>query len=171
MPTRLTGVHCALFAFLLLPAMAHAQSTFGDIRGTTRDPQGLALPNATVILHNTGENTTRTEISDDNADFLFENLKPGTYALTAVKAGFSGSPTTTIELDARQSARVDLALSLASVQESVLGSGYITTDRYRRCDRRRHQGNESVGPDAAQFSGANHQPARRPGLVTERHDR
>jgi hypothetical protein len=119
MPNRRTRVHYTLFAFLLLPVIAHAQSTFGDIRGTTRDPQGLALPNATVILHNTGENTTRSAITDGNANFLFENLKPGTYDLTATKSGFSGSPTATIELAARQSARVDLALSMASVLESV----------------------------------------------------
>jgi len=116
---RRTRVHYALFAFLLLPVIARAQSTFGDIRGTTRDPQGLALPNATVTLHDTGENTTRSTIGDDRGDFLFENLKPGTYAMTATKVGFSGSPTVTIELDARQSARVDLALSVGSVLESV----------------------------------------------------
>jgi hypothetical protein len=143
MPRRRTRLHYALFALLLLPVIARAQSTFGDIRGTTRDPQGLALPNATVTLNNTGENTTRSAITDNNGNFLFENLKPGTYALTATKAGFSGSPTATIEL----------------------------ADRYRRCDRRRHQGNESVGPNAAQFSRANHQPPRRPGIVTERDHR
>src|SRR5271170_2529347 len=119
MPNRLTRVYYTLFAFLLLPAIARAQSTFGDIRGTTRDPQSLVLPGATVILNNTGENTTRSAITDDNGNFLFENLKPGTYALTATKTGFSGSPMTTIELAARQSARVDLTVSLASVQESV----------------------------------------------------
>jgi len=99
--------------------MGYAQSTFGDLRGTTRDPSGLALPQALVTLHNVDENTTRSIISDDNANFLFENLKPGNYTLTASKEGFAGSPTTTVELVARQSARVDLSLSLAQVQQSV----------------------------------------------------
>ena len=30
--------HTALFACFLLPVIGYAQSTFGDIRGTVRDP-------------------------------------------------------------------------------------------------------------------------------------
>jgi hypothetical protein len=109
----------AVFGSLLVPLIGSAQSTFGDIRGTIRDPQGLPLPQTQVTLHNVDENTTRTAVSDSNANFLFENLKPGNYTVTASKEGFSPSPTTAVELVARQSARVDLSLSLAQVQQSV----------------------------------------------------
>jgi hypothetical protein len=119
MPNRQTRVFCALMAYLLLPAISHAQSTFADIRGTTRDPAGLALPQTLITLRNVDENTSRSVVSDDNANFLFENLKPGNYSLVASKEGFSTSPTTTLELVARQSARVDLALSLAQVQQTI----------------------------------------------------
>ena len=98
MSNRQTQVCYALFAYLLLPVIAYAQSTFGDIRGTTRDPQGLALSHATVTLKNTGEDTTRMAVSDENGDFLFENLNPGSYTVTATKAGFSVSPTVKLEL-------------------------------------------------------------------------
>jgi len=122
--TRVLSARCAFFAYLLLPValmpgIGCAQSTFGDIRGTTRDPQGLALPQAVVTLHNLDDNTTRSAISDDNASFLFENLKPGHYTIACSKEGFATSPTTAVELVARQSARVDLSLSLAQVQQSV----------------------------------------------------
>ena len=116
---RVLSARYAFFAYLLLPVMGYAQSTFGDLRGTTRDPAGLALPQALVTLHNVDENTTRSVVSDDNANFLFENLKPGNYTLTASKEGFAASPTTSVALVARQSARVDLSLSLAQVQQSV----------------------------------------------------
>src|SRR5579863_4350597 len=119
MPNRQTRGFCALFTLLLVPGISYAQSTFADIRGTTRDPANLALPQTLVTLHNVDENTSRSVLSDDNANFLFENLKPGNYSLVASKEGFSTSPTTTLELVARQSARVDLALSLAQVQQSV----------------------------------------------------
>lgn len=117
--TRALWASGVLMASLLLPALAYAQSTFGDIRGTTRDPAGLALPQTIVTLHNLDENTTRSAISDDNANFLFENLKPGRYTLVGSKDGFASSPTTEVELVARQSVRVDLPLSLAQVQQSV----------------------------------------------------
>jgi hypothetical protein len=114
-----TRVCCAIFAYCLWPFIGYAQSTFGDIRGTTRDPAGLALPQALVTLHDLDENTTRAVLSDSNANFLFENLKPGHYTISASKEGFSASPTNTLELVARQSARVDLALALAQVQQTI----------------------------------------------------
>jgi hypothetical protein len=122
--TRVVSARCAFFAFLLLPVTlmpvtSYAQSTFGDIRGTTRDPANLALAQAVVTLHNLDDNTTRSALTDGSGDFLFENLKPGHYTLVASKEGFAMSPTTTVELAARQSARVDLSLSLAQVQQSV----------------------------------------------------
>jgi hypothetical protein len=117
--TRVFFVACALLAFLLLAASVNAQSTFGDIRGTVRDPAGLALPQAVVTLHNTDENTTRSALSDENANFLFENLKPGHYTVTGTKEGFASSPTVEVELVARQSARIDLPLSLAQVNQNI----------------------------------------------------
>jgi hypothetical protein len=122
MSRRQTRVLCTHFMGLmcgLLPVISYAQSTFADIRGTTRDPQGLALPQTLVTLHNLDDNTTRSVVTDDNASFLFENLKPGNYTLVASKSGFATSPTTSVELVARQSARVDLGLSLAEVQQNI----------------------------------------------------
>src|ERR1700722_2446435 len=127
MAKRQTRVLCARYAFFayllllltLLTSIGNAQSTFGDIRGTTRDPAGLALPQSLVNLHNVDENTTRTVLTDSSGDFLFENLKPAHYTLVASKEGFAMSPTTAVELAARQSARVDLSLSLSQVQQTI----------------------------------------------------
>ncbi|HTA44700.1 MAG TPA: TonB-dependent receptor [Bryobacteraceae bacterium] len=109
----------ALFGALLLPVIGCAQSTFGDVRGTVRDASNLAIPQAEVTLHNVDENTDHAALSDANGGFLFENLKPGNYTLSAAKAGFSKSPTVALELTARQSARADLSLSVGQVQQTV----------------------------------------------------
>ena len=109
----------ALFCAVLLPVIGYGQSTFGDVRGTVRDPANLAIPQAVVTLHNVDENTDRSALSDTNGGFLFENLKPGNYTLSAAKAGFSKSPTVGLELTARQSARADLSLSVGQVQQTV----------------------------------------------------
>jgi Carboxypeptidase regulatory-like domain len=102
----------------LAPSL-YSQSTFGDLRGTVRDPAGLALPQAMVTLHSVDENTNRTALSDDVGNYLFENLKPGRYQVSAIKEGFAKSSTIEVGLEARQSARVDLGLSLAQVQQTV----------------------------------------------------
>src|SRR5580658_9090306 len=117
--TRILSAYCAFFAYLMLPVMGRAQSTFGDIRGTIRDPTNLAIPQAEVTLRNLDENTSRVVVSDESGGFLFENLKPGHYTLGGAKPGFSQSSTVTLELTARQSARVDLSLSIGQVQQTV----------------------------------------------------
>ncbi len=122
MPNRQTPVlslRYAFFACLLLPVIGCAQSTFGDIRGAARDSQGLPLPQAAVTLHNLDENTDRTGLTDANGNYLFENLKPGRYQVSAAKEGFANSPKVTAELVARQSVRADLTLSIAQVQQTV----------------------------------------------------
>ena len=161
--TRVLSARCAFFAYLLLPVLllpliGYAQSTFADIRGTTRDPSALALPQSLVTLHNLDDNTTRTAVSDDNASFLFENLKPGNYTLVAAKEGFATSPTTSVEFVARQSARVDLALSLAQVQQNIkveAAAEQINTENATVGDTR----GPPTGRNAAQLQSANHQPA------------
>src|ERR1700722_11542833 len=104
--------------FLALP-LAHAQSTFGDLRGTTRDPSGLALPRAEVTVHSVDENADRKVVSGPDGAFAIENLKAGHYQLSAAKQGFQASPATTLELSARQSLRVDLILAIETQTQTL----------------------------------------------------
>jgi hypothetical protein len=101
----------------------HAQSTFGDLRGVTRDPSGLPLPHAAVTVRSVDENSDRKVISDDEGAFLVENLKPGHYQLTATAEGFQNSSVTDVDLSARQSLRVDITLPLANQATTVEVSG------------------------------------------------
>ena len=98
---------------------AHAQSTFGEIRGVTRDPAGLALPKAIVTVHSIEENNDRKALSGDDGAFLVENLKPGHYQLTAIKEGFQPGSAVSVELSARQSLRVDVTLALEKHAEQI----------------------------------------------------
>jgi len=104
---------------MLLPRAGYSQSTFGDIRGTIHDPGNLPVPQAEVTLRDMDENTQRVTITDDSGGYLFQNLKPGHYSLSANKTGFSRSQTVELELTARQSARADVTLSIQQVMETV----------------------------------------------------
>jgi hypothetical protein len=106
-----------------LAPQVRAQSTFGDLRGTTRDPSGLPLPATAVTVHSLDENTNRKVMSGEDGSFLVENLKPGHYELTAAKEGFQKSAAVNVELSARQSLRVDMTLALQSQTETVEVSG------------------------------------------------
>ena len=105
--------------FTGLPARLAAQSTFGSIRGSVADQSGAAIAGALITLHSVDENTNSSTICDDGGGFLFENLKPGHYTITASKEGFARAVVNQVELVARQNLRVDVSLSVAAQAESV----------------------------------------------------
>ena len=82
----------AFFALALAASLnLNAQSTFGSIRGTAVDQSGAAIAGVVISLHSVDENTTAETICDDNGNFVFENLKPGHYSITAHKGWFRAS--------------------------------------------------------------------------------
>lgn len=107
--------------FLLLAAWTHvsAQSTFGTILGTVRDTTGAVVPGATATLINTGTTSVRTVVSDGSGDYAFNNLDVGSYSLTFAATGFQKSSLPAITLTARETRRVDAALTLGSETQTV----------------------------------------------------
>ena len=99
---------------------AHAQSTFGSIRGTIQDSSGAFIPGAMVTVHSLDENFDRQVTTNDSGDFVVENLKAGRYQLTAHHEGFSDSVIGSVSLQARQDLRVPITLTIAAQSTSVV---------------------------------------------------
>ena len=104
---------------LLGCAPAFAQSTFGSILGTVQDASGGAIPGGEIEIRNLDENTTRKATTNTSGLYQFQNLPPGRYSLSAVKSGFATAQVSEFALEARQERRLDLTLTLASVQQTV----------------------------------------------------
>jgi hypothetical protein len=104
-----------------------AQSTFGSMRGSATDQTGSAIPSAQIKLHSLDENTDVMVVSDGEGNFLFENLKPGHYKLTAARQGFSNAVVDQIELATRQALRLDVKLGVASQTQTVEVSAAAVT--------------------------------------------
>ncbi len=96
-----------------------AQSTFGSIRGTMQDQTSAVVPEAKIVLRNVDENTEVATTGDVDGNFLFENVKPGHYSLTASKEGFANSIVDKVELTARQDIRVDIKFALATKSQVI----------------------------------------------------
>ena len=58
------------------------------------DPDGLALPGATVVVTNAGTGFTREAITADTGAYSVPNLEPGTYDVAVTMAGFGGATRT-----------------------------------------------------------------------------
>jgi outer membrane receptor protein involved in Fe transport len=98
---------------------AAAQSTFGSIRGTVADSSGAVVPGATVLIHSLDENTDRSLRTNDSGEFTAENLKPGHYRVVVHADGFADTAVDSATLDARQSLRLPIALSVSAQAQTI----------------------------------------------------
>jgi Carboxypeptidase regulatory-like domain/TonB dependent receptor len=123
---------CLLLMFFLSPASTLAQSTFGSIVGTVKDASGALVPGASVRLTNLGTAAERTVITDQHGDYSFLNLNPGRYQVTVTASGFESTDFSDLDLQSRETKRVDATLKLGAANETVMvqgsSAGVITTD-------------------------------------------
>jgi hypothetical protein len=106
-------------AFLFITQSTIGQSTFGDIVGVVKDPSQAAVVGAEVTLTRIEDNSEHSATTDADGNFHFVNLKPGHYAVVVSATGFSDSRISSALLDARQSLRLDVALTVASASQSI----------------------------------------------------
>jgi hypothetical protein len=117
---RLT-FHLALAVLCVLAfcRASYAQSTFGTVLGTVKDPSGSAVPRATVELLNVGTNATRTATTSDDGNYQFVNVEQGRYQLKVTSAGFQTVEVTAFDLSARETKRFDADMKVATQATSV----------------------------------------------------
>ncbi len=113
---RLTGM-CLVFS-VLCPATAAGQAT-GTLTGTVVAETGLALPGALVTVTGKTPAPRREVTADDQGNFLFADLPPARYSVTALAAGFTITGAIEVTLAAGQTRRVVLEMRVASVTETV----------------------------------------------------
>src|SRR5689334_3073398 len=80
--------HWSVIALLFAKALL-GQGLTGSISGTVVDPSGSAVAGADVVLTNVQTSQTRQLKAQQNGDFLFAQLLPGTFRLQVSAIGFS----------------------------------------------------------------------------------
>jgi len=111
----------ALFSLLFsaLNSPVWAQDVTGTVQGAVTDASGARIASATVNLVNQGTQQTLTRTSSDSGDYYFNLVPPGQYTVSATASGFKTANAKNVEVAVNKSTRVDLALEVGSVQESV----------------------------------------------------
>ncbi len=115
-----------LLLFLFCFASANGQTPTGTIAGSVADATGARVAGAAVRLVNPQTGETRTAASSGTGDFIFTNVPAGPYTLDAQASGFKREQRTGIVLEVNQNARVDFALPVGQVTDSVEVSGDVT---------------------------------------------
>jgi hypothetical protein len=104
----------AIFCVLACRQAGYAQSTFGAVLGTVRDPSGSLIPAAKVDLLNTGTNANRSTITNADGVYEFINVEIGNYKLKVEAPGFQIIEYQPFDLDARVTKRIDVPMKVAS---------------------------------------------------------
>ena len=109
---------CAVAMFFSAQA-GMAQLTTGGIVGTVSDATGSRVPGVTVTATEVTTATATTVTSDAAGEYSITPLKIGQYTVTFEKAGFQRVMQTNVTLDIGQVLRVDSALKVGAVSQTV----------------------------------------------------
>lgn len=112
----------ALF-LLVSGACLLAQTPTGQILGTVRDAGGLIVPDAAIVVTNEATGQRSQAITNETGDYLVPSLPSGQYSITAEKEGFKKFVRQGVTVTAFQNVRVDAALEVGAVSQSVVVAG------------------------------------------------
>jgi Carboxypeptidase regulatory-like domain len=87
----------AAAALLLVSISTWGQATT-SVRGTVVDPSGKAVARATVVLANSESKIERTTTTEEQGEYQFLLVPPGTYRLTVTASGFRRYEQTDLQL-------------------------------------------------------------------------
>lgn len=109
-----------VFAFVVLSSVASLSQAVasGTVAGTITDQSGAVVSGAQVKLTDTATGTSRNATTDNSGHYIFVNIDPGHYNLTAAKPGFATSKTSSDVL-VGQTTTLNLALQIGGTTTIV----------------------------------------------------
>ena len=137
-------VLAAIVAILASASSAFAQFDTASVLGTVRDSTGAVVPGATVTLKNVSTGILANTVSDDKGDYQFQNVRIGSYTVRAELQGFSAAEAEDVQVTVNARLRVDLALKVGNVGETVVVTGAATLLESESSDRGQVIGKEQI---------------------------
>ena len=121
-----TAVLRSLLFIAAVAGMCHdgsSQEVTASITGTVSDSGGAALPGATVTAASQERGQTYIGVTNETGLYRIAQLPVGAYAVKVEKKGFSTASYPAFVLALNQVARVDVAMKVGQVSETVEVSG------------------------------------------------
>ena len=108
---------CGLFVLATVSTSAAQQFT-GGLRGAVRDANGI-IPGVAVTLVNEGTAISRETVTNDEGQYNFSAVTPGTYTVRAVLQGFKTSERKGITIGTQQFITLDVVLEVGQISEEI----------------------------------------------------
>jgi len=128
-------VGCVLVLCLALglgASTALGQAVYGSLVGAVTDPQGNAVAGAKVTVTNTAKGTTEETTTNESGNYSVTHLIPDSYKIRIEAPGFKANDIASVRVDADTTVRVDAALQVGTVAQTVEVTGEVPqlqTDR------------------------------------------
>ena len=119
---RRSGLHLIATAMFIMVAVVTsiAQGTRGTIRGVVSDPNGAAVPGATVKLIDAArQQEVRTVTADENGNYQILEVEPSTYNVTASGTGFSETRLSNVVVEPNRNVQLDVSLVIGATNATV----------------------------------------------------
>lgn len=116
---------CLLLMLLGLAPFVQAQFETAAVLGTVRDQTGSVVDGAEVVLVSPATGIRTVRQTDENGDYIFPAVRPGTYSIEVAHVGFSKALVSDIVVTTGTRRRVDVALSVTQVADTVTVSGTV----------------------------------------------
>ena len=110
-------------AGLLVTGSAIAQEVSAGITGRVTDPSGSSIVNAKVNAKDLDRGTDWPTVSNQDGIYAFPRVPPGRYELKVEAQGFKTYINPEVALEVNQRARVDVAMQVGAISESVSVTG------------------------------------------------
>jgi len=110
----------AAFVLLVIPSAVFAQTGTSSVRGTVTDPQGNAVPAATVTLSNAERSISRTQKTGAEGTYVFTGVPPNDYLIEVEVKGFKKVHLSNIHALVDTPTTVDVQLEVGSISETVM---------------------------------------------------
>jgi len=112
-----------ILAILLLQPNLKAQLSVASLTGQVSDATGAVIPGADVDARNDATGIEHRTQTNSTGYYTLPKIEPGTYTITASKAGMSTTVQQGVTLLVDQTLTVNLVLQVGSVRQEVLVTG------------------------------------------------
>ncbi|MBV9073492.1 MAG: carboxypeptidase regulatory-like domain-containing protein, partial [Acidobacteria bacterium] len=118
----------------LLSMAAFGQAVNGTLLGTLTDASGAVVAGAQVTITEAGTGIAHSTQSNGSGNYVFPDLPPGNYNVTAEAKGFKKETRTSVRLEVNSTVRIDMAMQLGAVSETVEVTGAAPILKTERAD-------------------------------------
>ena len=116
----------AIFLLFSVGALRAQVSSSGQITGTVFDPSGKVISGAEVTVANPVTNFTQTVKASGTGIYVFSELQPGTYVLSATANGFAKAVLNDVVVQVAQTTNLPIKMTIGGQTQTVTVSADVT---------------------------------------------